>query len=116
MADFYDHYSSRDLHIISQEAAIRAWLIEQDVWGCRTVQAPMPDNEELLGDTRAVAAQDRKWYRSVIGRMCYYAVQTRWDILFEVDRAAQFLDSPTQGALAAARRIMPYLVGPWDQK
>ena len=39
---------------ISQEADIGAWLIEQDVWGCRTVQAPVPDKEELLGDTRAV--------------------------------------------------------------
>ena len=51
--------------IISQEADIRAWLIEQDVWGCRAVQAPMPHKEELLGDTnlRAVTAQEHKWYR-----------------------------------------------------
>ena len=42
------------------------WLIEQDVWGCRTVQAPMPDKEELLGDMRAVTAQVHKWYSSVI--------------------------------------------------
>ena len=103
-------------HSISQEADIRAWLIEQDVWGCRTVQAPMPDKEELLGDARAVTEQEHKWYRSVIGMMCYYAVQTRWDISFEVNRAAQFLESPTQGALAAARRIMAYLVGTWDKK
>ena len=52
----------------------------------------MPDNykEELLGDTRAVTAQEHKieWYRSVIGNMCYYAVQARWDISFEVNRAA----------------------------
>ena len=61
-------------HSISQEADIRAWLIEQDVWGCRTVQAPMPDKEELLGDARAVTEQEHKWYRSVIGMMCYYAV------------------------------------------
>ena len=53
-------------YIISQEADIRAWLIEQYVWSCRTVQAPMPDKEELLGDMRAVTAQVHKWYRSVI--------------------------------------------------
>ena len=35
---------------ISQEADIRAWPIEHDMWGCMTVQAPMPDKEELLGD------------------------------------------------------------------
>ena len=34
---------------ISQEEDIRAWLIEQDVWGCRTVQAPMPDKERAAG-------------------------------------------------------------------
>ena len=106
---------------ISQEADldIRAWLIEQDVWGCKIVQALMPDKEELLGDTRSVTVQEHKWYRSVIGMMCYYSVcqvQTRWDIAFEGNRAVQFLESPTQGALAAARRIIAYLVDTWDKK
>ena len=87
-----------------------------DMWGCRTVQAPMPDKEELLGDTRSVTVQEHKWYRSVIGMMCYYAVQTGWDIAFEVNRAAQFPESSTQGALAAAMRITAYLVGTWDKK
>ena len=59
---------------ISQEAAIRAWMIEQDMWGCRPVQAPMPDKEELLGGTRAVTALEHKWLRSVIEMMCYYAL------------------------------------------
>ena len=27
----------------TQEADIRAWLIEEDMWGCRTAQAPRPD-------------------------------------------------------------------------
>ena len=45
-----------------------------------------------------------------------YSVQMRWDITFDVIRAAQFLESPTQGALAAARRIMTYLVGTWNKK
>ena len=85
---------------------------EQDLtlWGCRTVQDLMPDKEELLGDTRSVTVQEHKWYRGVIGMMCYYSVQTRWDIPFDVNMAAQFLESPTQGALAAAGRIMAYLV------
>ena len=48
--------------------------------------------------------------------MCYYAVQARWDISFEVNRVTQFLESPTQGSLAAARGIMAYLVGTWDKK
>ena len=48
--------------------------------------------------------------------MCYYAVQTRWDIAVKVNKAAQFLESLTQGALAAARRIIAYLVGTWDKK
>ena len=46
---------------------------EQDLtlWGCRTVQDLMPDKEELLGDTRSVTVQEHKWYRGVIGMMCY---------------------------------------------
>ena len=27
----------------SQEADIKAWLIEQDMWRCRVAQAPTPD-------------------------------------------------------------------------
>ena len=36
---------------ITQEADIRAWLIEQDAWGCTAVQAPMPDKAGVLDDT-----------------------------------------------------------------
>ena len=67
--------------------------------------------KELLGYTRSVTVQEHKWYRSVIGMMCYYAVQTRWDIAFQVNSAAQFLEGPTQGVLADAIRILAYLVG-----
>ena len=78
----------------------------------------MPDTEELLRGARAVTALEHTWFRSVIGMMCYYAVQARWVIALEVNRAAQSLEIPTQGALAgrvaAARRIMACLVGTWE--
>ena len=62
LADFYGHYSSRDLHI-------RAWRIEEDMtlWGCRTVQAPMPDKDEMLDAMRSVTPQEHKWIRSNVG-------------------------------------------------
>ena len=100
----------------TQEADIRAWLIEEDMWGCRTVQAPMPDKDEMLDDMRSVTAQEHKWIRSNVGSMGYYAVQTRWDIAYEINRIAQMLESPTQGTLKAVRRVMAYLAGTWDKK
>ena len=83
----------------TQEADIRAWLIEEDMtlWGCRTVQAPIHDKDEMVDDMRSVTAQEHKWIRS--NSMGYYAVQTRWDIAYEINRIAQMLESPTQGTL-----------------
>ena len=45
-----------------------------------------------------------------------YAVQTRWDIAYEINRIAKMLESPTQGTLKAVRRVMAYLAGTWDKK
>ena len=44
----------------TQEAATRAWLIEEDMWGCRTAQAPMPGKDEMLDDMRSVTPQEHK--------------------------------------------------------
>ena len=88
------------------------------MWGCRTAQAPMPDKDEMLDDMRPVTPQEHKWIRSNVGSMGYYmyAVQTRWDIAYEINRIAQMLESPTQGTLKAVRRVMAYLAGTWDKK
>ena len=48
--------------------------------------------------------------------MGYYAVQTRWDIAYEINRIAQMLESPTQGTLTAVRKVMAYLAGTWSKK
>ena len=73
----------------------------------------MPDNDEMLDVMRSVTAQEPTWIRSNVGSMGYYAVQTRWDIEYEINRIAQMLESPTQlqGALKAAMRVMVYLAG-----
>ena len=74
----------------THEADIRAaaWLIEEDMWGCRTVHALMPDKDEMLDDMQSVTAQEHKWIRSNVGSMGYYAVQTRWDVAYEINRIA----------------------------
>ena len=86
------------------------------MWGCRTVQAPIPAKDEMLDAMRSVASQEHKWIRSNVGSMGYYAVQMRWDIAYEINRIAQMLESPTQGTLKAVRRVMAYLAGTWDKK
>ena len=73
----------------------------------------MPDKDEMLDGMRLVTAQEHKWMTSNVGAMGYYAVQTRWDIAYEINRIAQMLESrsPTQGTLKAVRRVMAFLAG-----
>ena len=34
-------------HSATQEVDIRAWLAEEDMWGCRTFQTLMPDTDAM---------------------------------------------------------------------
>ena len=71
----------------------------------------MPDNDEMLDDMESVTAQEHTWIRSNVGSMGYYAVQTRWDIAYKINRIAQMLESPTQGTLTAVGRVVAYRAG-----
>ena len=47
--------------------------------------------------------------------MSYYATTTRFDISYEVNRVAQYLQAPTLGTVKAIKRILVYLSGTADK-
>ena len=99
----------------TREADIRACLIEEGMWGCRTVQAPMPDKDGMLDAMQSVTLHEHMWIGRNVGSMGYYAVQMRWDNAYKINRIAQMLESPTQCTLKAVRRVVAYLAGTWDK-
>ena len=58
--------------------------------------------------------EEHKRIRSNVGSMGYHAVQTRWDIAYDINMIAQKLESPTQGTPKAVRRVIAFLAGTWD--
>ena len=75
----------------------------------------MPDRDELTSDPTPVTPKQHKWVRRVVGALSYYANTTRFDISYEVNRVAQYLQSPTLGTVKAIKRILAYLAGTADK-
>jgi len=73
------------------------------------VSSPMPDKEHVLKHPEVLSDDDRKWYKSLVGQMGWFAISLRWDIAHAVSRLQQFAANPTQGALEAAIRVASYL-------
>ncbi len=59
----------------------------------------MPDRDELTSDPTPVTPKQHKWVRRVVGALSYYANTTRFDISYEVNRIAQYLQAPTLGTI-----------------
>ena len=59
--------------------------------------------------------KQHKWVRRVVGALSYYANTTRFDISYEVNRVAQYLQAPTLGTVKAIKRILAYLAGTVDK-
>ena len=96
---------------IDQSEDIAQLLVDEDVTGTVPVTAPMPDRDELTSDPTPVTPKQHKWVRRVVGALSYYANTTRFDISYEVNRVAQYLQTPTLGTVKAIKRIMAYLAG-----
>ena len=66
---------------------------------------PVIRHEEMLNGPSV----NQPHYRSVIGRLLWFAIATRPDILYAVNVVAQFQQNPTSQAWTAVKRIMRYL-------
>ena len=61
----------------------------------------MPDRDELTSDLTPVTPKQHKWVRRVVRALSYYANTTRFDISYEVNRVAKYLQAPTLGTVKA---------------
>ena len=100
---------------IDQSEDIAQLLVDEEVTGTVPVTAPMPDRDELTSDPTPVTPKQHKWVRRVVGALSYYANTTRFDISYEVNRVAQYLQAPTLGTIKALKRILAYLAGTVDR-
>ena len=80
---------------------------------CKAMNKPMESNLKLLSDasSKLVAAA---MYRQMIGSLMYLT-NTRPDVCFVVNTLSQFLMDPRNVCLIAAKHILKYLKGLWDQ-
>ena len=75
----------------------------------------MSDMDELTSNPTPLTTKQHKWVRRVVGALSYYANTTRFDISYEVNRVAQYLQAPTIGTIKALKRILAYLAGTVDR-
>jgi histone deacetylase 1/2 len=75
--------------------------------GARPIHTPLSTKPTLqLNDGHPPA--DQKQYRSVIGALQYLAI-TRPNIIFVVNKFAQFMHKPSQLHWISAKRVLRYL-------
>ncbi len=78
------------------------------------VSSPMPDKYHILKDQGLLDETDRKWYKSLVGQLGWFAISLRWDIAHAVSRLQQYSANPTRGALCAAVRVATYVLSTAD--
>ena len=92
---------------LSQQKYIRDLLKRTNIEGARPIHTPLSTKPTLqLNDGHPPA--DQKQYRSVIGALQYLAI-TRPNIIFVVNKFAQFMHKPSQLHWISAKQVLRYL-------
>ena len=76
---------------------------------CKPCKTPCSPNHHLLPHENSLLS-DPTSYRSLV-RALQYLTLTRQNLSFAVQQAYQFMSSPTQNHLQAAKRILRYIQG-----
>ena len=76
---------------------------------CKPCKSPCSPNQHLLPND-SPSLSDPSSYRSLVGALQYLTF-TRPDLSFAVQQACQYMSSPTQNHLQAAKRILRYIRG-----
>jgi hypothetical protein len=98
---------------LDQSSDILGFIRDQQLEGLRKADRP-GDPDLRYTDTLTGPAVNQTGFRSLIGRLLWYAIATRPDILYAVNVAAQFQQNPTTRAWTAAKRIARYLLATHD--
>jgi hypothetical protein len=81
--------------LLSQEKYATGLLCWVGMISCKPVSTPMSATEKLLvHDGTPLGPEDVKNYRSVVGALQYLS-HTRPDLAFAINKACQYLSTPT---------------------
>lgn len=97
--------------LMNQERYATEILQRTNMQMCKPVATPLPTTEKLsLQSGSSLGSEDSTRYRSIVGAFQYLTL-TRPDISFSVNKACQFLHSPTSQHWEAVKRILRYVKG-----
>jgi hypothetical protein len=96
------------LHL-SQEKSAQHLLQRAGMVHCKPAVTPLSTSEKLSTQQgESLSTEDATKYRSIVGALQYLTL-TRPDIAFAVNKACQYLHSPTSLHWTAIKRILRYL-------
>ena len=101
---------------INQSAYIQSIIKRFGMTGAKPVQVPMSDSSRIsLDDSPAVVDEDvKQTYMELVGSLNYLSYQTRPDLAYACSQLGTVLQNPGPTHLAAAKRVVRYLIGTPD--
>lgn len=99
-------YHKTGIHL-SQAKYISDLLKKANMAGAKAVHTPMPTKPPLQSSSELLS--DATPYHQLVGSLQYLTI-TRPDIIFAVNKVAQYMHAPTRDHLIAVKRILRYLI------
>jgi hypothetical protein len=101
---------------VYQSAYIQSIIKRFGMTGAKPVQVPMSDSSRIsLDDSPAVVDEDvKQTYMELVGSLNYLSYQTRPDLAYACSQLGTVLQNPGPTHLAAAKRVVRYLIGTPD--
>jgi hypothetical protein len=102
---------------ISQSAYFKKVLKRFGFDKMKGISTPMESTFKVTIDDAGepLGADDKRRYMEIVGSLIYGAVTTRADISNAVAQLGRVMNKPTQNHLAAAKRVLRYIVGSLDR-
>jgi hypothetical protein len=104
-----EHVNEKVYRYLDQSEDVARFIADNELCLNERIGCPMPDKDHISKDQTSLDEEDKKWFKSLVGQMGWFAISLRWDIAHSVSRLQQFSAHPTKGALNAAIRVATYL-------
>ena len=98
-----------DSYWLDQTDDVRQFIIDQGIEVRKEVTCPMPDRNSILRDSTVLDSKGKTKYKSLTGKLSWFATSLRYDIAHAVSRLQQFNDKPTVSCMNAAVRVASYV-------